>query len=343
VDGNLWCHEKYCPSERPPEIFDNGEWFGNIEIVEMLAVLQSAAVYEARRGKSKVLLKIAHKGCHEKLKREAQTLLTLKQHGQHPMLPVLLPAHEQAGVKDYPYGKLVVNGQVKYFMVFQYAEGDILRSLLLKNPQPWYQHAGWMVISLADVLAYLHQNQKLHLCLSPEIILVRYDKQEIPRPVLLDLGIADSPQTVRINWQRHFSLPAYTAPELVEMQGMVGSASDVYGLGLLLYEMLAGKPAFEFRLQKDEDIYQAVLKGCKEPTGRTDLKNIPAIAEKAIQLNYDARQEDVFIFGRDLQANFPPIPREKKGVRVKWHTVAIIVGAALAISLLLVLAVAVTK
>ncbi len=337
-DGNLWCQEKDCPAEKSPEIFERGEWFGNIEIIELLTVLRSSAIYVAHRGEQKVLLKIAHEGCQERIKREAMILMAFTK-VKHPMLPILLPAHELGKLSENPYGKTVVKGQTKYFVVFDYFEGQPLRDLLNKNPQPWYQHVGWLTLSMADVLALLHQANRLHFALSPDMILVRYDRQGIPRPLLLDLGIANDAQDIPNTWERHFALPAYTAPELIEMAGKVGPATDVYGLGLLLYEMLKGRPAFEYHQKRDEVIYDSVLKVQPEPTGRADLRNVPQIAEKAISKDYNQRQRDVVTFARDLQANFPRVPKEKKEFKIPWRTIAIIVGTALAISLLLVLAI----
>jgi serine/threonine protein kinase len=339
-DGNLWCQEKYCPAEKSPEVFERGEVFGNFDIIEMVTMTRSSAVYEAQRNMQKILLKIAHEGCHERLKREALLLMALaKVH--HPMLPVLLPAHELGLLKDYPYGKTVVKGETKYYEVFDFVEGTSLRDLLLKNPQPWYQHVGWLTISLADVLALLHQSNRLHFSLCPEIILVRFDRQQVPRPVLLDLGLAsDSGQLVQ-TWDQRFVQPAYTAPELIEMQGKVGPATDVYGLGLLLYEMLAGKPVYEYRLQRDEVVYATVTAGQPDPLIRADLRNVPQIAERAVNKDYASRQRDVLSFARELQANFQRVPQEKKEFRIPWRGIAIVVGTLLALSLLLALAVAI--
>ncbi len=339
TDGNLWCQEKYCPAETSPEVLDHGDWFADIEIVNLLVVLRSSALYEARRGSTPILLKVAHEGCQEKLKREARLLAQIQEKRRHPMLPVLLPAHEQASLKDRPYGKTVLGGKTRYYMVFEYAEGDILRSLLLKNPQPWYQNVGWLALSLADVVVLLHQFQRLHLCLSPDVVLVRTDQQGVPRPLLIDLGMAEEPQTIQQSWDRRFTPPAYTAPELIEMRGKIGPATDVYGLGLILYEMLAGHPAYEYRLERDEDVYQDVLTQQPLPTGRNDLRLIPEIAERAIQKDYAARQKDLLAFAAELQASLSRVPKERKPFRVNWRVVGIITGTALVVSLLLVLAV----
>ena len=67
--------------------------------------------------------------------------------------------------------------------------------------------------------------------LNPDIVLVRYDKQGIPRALLLDLGLGDTGQTISQIWNDNYNLPAYTAPEIADKSGKVGPATDVYGLG----------------------------------------------------------------------------------------------------------------
>lgn len=337
-DFNLWCQEKYCPAENATEIFDNGEWFGPIEIVQPMVITRSAIVYQARRGEEEILLKVANVGCEEKLRLEARAFLQLAKVGQHPLLPVLMPAHPQGTIENHPYGWTVIEGRVKYYEVFKFVDGTILRNMLLKNPQPWYQHVGWIVLSVADCVYYLHRAGKLHLCINPDVILVQFDKQGIPRPILLDLGVADPGNTIHELWNENYNLAAYTAPEIADGSSSVGPSSDVYGLGTLLYEMLAGHPPYEYHLKKDPAVLKNVMEGEFKTTGRIDLKNIPQIAEKAITRQNDQRFPDVPAFVTALQPNFPPIPAERRSFQMNWRILFIVLGALLAISLLLVLA-----
>ncbi|MEJ2759503.1 MAG: protein kinase, partial [Anaerolineales bacterium] len=244
-------------------------------------------------------------------------------------------------VEDHPYGWTVINGRNKYYAVFEFAEGTLLSDMLLKNPQPWYQHAGWIALTVADVILYLHKAQKLHLCLKPDVVLVRYDKEDIPRVMVLDLGVSEPGPQIPEKWDDSYNLPAYTAPEIISGRGPVSPATDVYGLGMLLYEMLAGHPAYTFHLQRDQFVYRDVLGGDYPATGRIDLKQIPQIAEKAIAPQPEARFTNVPQFAQALAAMLPAIPAEKKPRTINWRVVFIILGALLAISLVLGLALAV--
>lgn len=314
LDGNLWCQEPDCPAGNMPTIFDYGEWLGDIEVIRLLRVLRHAAIYEAQRGKEMVLLKVAHPGCQDQLRLEARVLVELSQSMQHPMLPALLPAYQQSDITQRPYGKTVFKDETKYYEVFKHAEGEFLRDMLFKNQQPWYLHAAWMTISLADAIAFMNiKANRLHLNLSPDVVLVRVDKQGIPRPLLLDLGLLGEKQGVDPAWVQQYGLPAYTPPELIAHNGQVGYSSDVYELGLIFYEMLAGHPAFKFDQRKDAEIRQMVVQGIPEPLNRTDLaEDIHNIVQIATLRTPEQRQQDVRVFAKLMRTKFGEVPAEKK-------------------------------
>ncbi len=204
-------------------------------------------------------------------------------------------------------------------MAIAHAKGDFRSDLLIKNPQPWYQHAAWLTISLADAMAFLHVKAgRLHLNLNPDHVLVRTDKQGIPRPLLLDLGMVAEPGAVNMEWLQRYALPAYTAPELLDKAGNANVTADVYGLGLLLYEMLAGHPAYKFKLQKEEDVRRAVRNTNPPPLSRSDLsKDITDIVDQAIDKSPSRRYPDIRTFAKQLRVKFGEVPPEQKR---HWYT-----------------------
>jgi serine/threonine protein kinase len=312
-DGSLWCQSRDCPSGTLTTLFDYGEWLGNLEIIRLLRVLRLSAIYEARRGTETVLLKVAHDECSEQLKREGTTLQQLAAVAQHPMLPVLLPPYPYDDTQHRPYGKTVFQDETKYYLVFKYVKGEFLRDTLVKNPQPWYQHVAWLTISLADAIAFLNvKGGKLLLNLSPESILVRTDRDGILRPLLVDLGMVSEPQGIDLAMVQRYSMPAYIAPELLEKGITPGPATDVYGLGLLLYEMLAGHPAFPFHLQKAEDVLHAVHDANPPPLERTDLaEDILAVVNQSLAKIPARRLPDVISFAKALRVKFGEVPAER--------------------------------
>jgi len=339
ADGNLWCQEPDCPAGHLPMVFDYGEWLGDIKVLRLLRILRNAAIYEAERGEEKVLLKVAHDGYQDQLRLEARVLADLSAKRQHPMLPTLLPAYRQAEIVHRPYGKTVFQGETKYYVVFAHVEGEFMRDMLLKNPQPWYLHAAWLAIMLSDVIAFLHiEAQRLHLNLHPEAIYIRYDKAGVPRPVLLDLGLLSDAQGVSAAWVEKYAVPAYTPPELIAHDAAPSHASDVYGLGLILYEMLAGHPAFEFAQRRDADVRAAVMAGVPQPLVRTDLaKEIHEIVQQAIHRQPQYRQQDVRVFAKMLRVKFGEVPPEKTR-NLNRRLAAAVVGGAFMVTLWIMLA-----
>jgi len=338
-DNNLYCQEIYCPAEMSPTILDYGEWLGNIEIVKPVIVLRSAVLYEARYQKKKVLLKVALPGPEnrERLKREAEFLRSIRGNKTYSQFfPTWLSPY--AGTKETDaYGKIVLKGHLLYYCLFEYFPGEPLRDILTKNVQLWIYHIGWIMVNLASAVAYLQGKGLYHFGLSPDTILVHLDTQTgAPSIQLFDLGIASDGQGLATNWHSFFVPPAYTAPELIDVDVPQPSyATDVYGLGLVLYELLVGQPAFPFKLYGDHEVYAAVGKGRRVSMTRTEDVGKPAeIALKAVDPNMDARYQSATEMAQELQQAFGAVPRRRR--RLGLILALLLVGALLAIVVLLV-------
>ncbi len=339
VNENLYCQEDYCPAELSPTVLDYGEWIGDIEIVKVVSVLRSAVLYEATHQKNKVFLKVAQPGQPhtDRLKREATFLRDIASK-PHPNLPKLLPPYASTTIDNDCYGRGMVGGQLMYFYLFEFSEGDTLRDILRKHPQLWVNHVGWLMISLSRTITYLHEQGLYHYAVMPDAILVDFDDEpEVPRIILFDLGVTADQQRLGVHWTKEFVLPAYTAPEL--LSGIrPNPATDVYGLGLTLYEMLVGEPVFTYSLVNDEDVYRAIERNRSVGMNRVDVQTVAKIAVQAVRPDPNQRQKNPDNFTQQLLAFFGEIPTPKPSRWPSQETIFIIMGGLLVVAFLILLA-----
>jgi hypothetical protein len=113
-----------------------------------------------------------------------------------------------------------------------------------RPPNPWLPEALVAISKLCSVLSFIHGSGIVHRDLKPENILIRSDGT----PVLTDFGLVShvwgigGRQMLDAAAIRH-GTPAYMAPEQIE--GHLGDARiDLYALGCILYELVAGRPPF---------------------------------------------------------------------------------------------------
>ncbi|MFD0271619.1 protein kinase [Streptomyces sp. NPDC127106] len=128
------------------------------------------------------------------------------------------------------------------FLVMGYVEGDNLADhLAARDPYPW-QWAVAVVAQLCGVLSAVHAVPIVHRDLKPRNVMVRPDGTVL----VLDLGVAsvmDTDTTRLTSTGTPIGSPAYMAPEQA-MGGAVGPYTDLYALGVLLYELLSGNVPF---------------------------------------------------------------------------------------------------
>lgn len=309
IGSHYWCQQPDCPAGSMSALFTSGEMVGDMQIVQRLSVMQNAAIYHAKRDENDVLLKVAHDGFHDRLKREVTVLKGLNGADANAFLKPQ-PAHHN--VPDSAYGKIVNQERVKYFAVFDYLEGESLRDYLLKTPLPWYQHTGWIVSDIAKAMDILHRSGTLHLTLSPEAIMVRIDSDGNPRITLLDLGMAATARDATKSWTSNQVSPTYIAPEMVGRSPKPSHATDVHSVGLILYEMLTGRAAYHGFGRSTTEIWQAVEKGNFSPIHRDDLASWPQLTEQAISTRVEQRPNAILTLHQELAQSLPTMPNEKQ-------------------------------
>ncbi|MFD9910143.1 serine/threonine-protein kinase [Streptomyces sp. NPDC059063] len=137
---------------------------------------------------------------------------------------------------------LVVEGDL-LALVMDLVEGPDLHKYLRENGPFTPAAAALLTAQIADALAASHADGVVHRDLKPANVLVKQDADGM-HPMLTDFGIArlaDSPGLTRT--QEFVGTPAYVAPESAEGRPQT-SAVDIYGAGILLYELVTGRPPF---------------------------------------------------------------------------------------------------
>lgn len=203
---------------------------GRYELVAELGAGGMGQVYEGfdRHLKRRIAVKFTHPGLDQdpdwtrRFFQEAELMASLG----HPGLPTLHDAGVVSGQPDRPY------------LVMEYIDGVTFQELLdNRGPLPVGVVAS-LGAQTAAVLAATHRNRVYHRDLKPSNLMLRADGTV----KVLDFGLAIAPDSnrTRLTTTGHtLGTPAFMAPEQVE-GGTVVPQTDLYALGLVLYELLTG-------------------------------------------------------------------------------------------------------
>jgi serine/threonine protein kinase len=128
------------------------------------------------------------------------------------------------------------------YMVMEWADGKLLRQILQQEKRLPLERVIHIIAQICDVLEYVHNHQVVHRDLKPENIMI----DEQGRVKLIDFGIAANAGARRLtfaNFSKTMGTPDYISPE--QVKGKRGDVrSDIYALGVMLYEMATGALPF---------------------------------------------------------------------------------------------------
>jgi WD40 repeat protein len=176
-----------------------------------------------------VAIKVPRAGCFATAEEEARFLREARSAGRLTH-PGIVPVHEIASHDGLP------------FLVSDYIDGRTLAALLAER-RPGFREAAELVAQVADALDHAHRHKVVHRDVSPRNILI----DAAGRPHVTDFGLArrDEGSVAVTREGQILGTPAYMSPEQAAgEQARIDGRSDVYSLGVILYELLTGELPF---------------------------------------------------------------------------------------------------
>lgn len=289
-----------------------GQKINNFELQEIIGKGSMGIVYRAfhpqlQRYAAVKLLRpewVFHEGSYERFLQEARTASRLN----HPNI-----------VNVINFGEF----NESYYLMMDYIEGPSLRELLQENKNGLaVEDVAHMFVQIIDVLGFAHDQNILHRDLKPDNILLT-ESSEPGQPytaMVTDFGLVKIADDSLTNTKEGTTLgtPAYMSPEQC-IGGTLDNRSDLYSLGVMLYESLTGQRPYPIR-----DLFDAVrfhTSGNFVPP-RAHVPSIPlqlnVLVRQLMAPPLEKRPADAHAVKEKLAAFLP------KGMPINQHTSQII-------------------
>src|SRR6267378_476424 len=217
-----------------------GDRIGRYKLLQQIGEGGCGAVYMAEQTepvRRRVALKIIKLGMDTKsviarFEAERQALAMM----DHPNIARVLEAGATENGRPYFVMELV-----RGFKITEYCDANQLDTRARLE----------LFIQVCQAIQHAHQKGVIHRDIKPSNILVTLH-DGVPVPKVIDFGIAKATQgrltdqTLYTAFEQFIGTPAYMSPEQAEMSGLdMDTRSDIYSLGVLLYELLVGRTPFD--------------------------------------------------------------------------------------------------
>ncbi|MBK8467516.1 MAG: serine/threonine protein kinase [Chloracidobacterium sp.] len=319
-----------------------GKAFGNYDVIREIGEGGMGTVFLARRNDGEfdrlVALKIIRQSIVgsrmiESFRRERQILASLN----HANIALLL----DGGVSQ--------TGEP--FLAMEYIDGEPISDFVRNNNLSVSERVR-LFVKVCSAVAYAHRNLVVHRDIKPGNILVTAAGE----PKLLDFGLAKltrddlSGDTAETQTAFRALTPAYASPE--QLRGdAINTASDVYSLGVVFYELLTGSRPFNFDGKSLDEIIKTVtaieppLPSANSPSSGPDpqLKgDLDNIALMALRHEPERRYESVEQLVGDIEKYLKGLPvsarpntvRYRAGKYINRHKVAVLAASLILLSLI---------
>jgi len=297
-----------------------GETIGPYRLLSELGTGGMGAVWLAERSdgalKRKVALKLPRlvwaRGLAERMARERDILASL----EHPHIAHLY----DAGVDQHG----------RPYLALEYVEGVPIDAYARERSLP-VRHKLDLLLQVCGAVAFAHSRLVVHRDLKPSNILVTADGQVR----LLDFGIAklmegDRTQETQLTQLAGRALTLdYASPEQINGEP-IGTASDVYSLGVVAYELLTGAKPYKLKRGSAAELEEAIAtadpptasEAATEPQAKKALKgDLDAILNKALRKRASERFATMEALAEDLRLHLGGRPVRARPDSVLYRTI----------------------
>jgi serine/threonine protein kinase len=220
-------------------------------------------------------------------------------------------------VPIYNYGTGELDNFTHYFIVMPYMEGGTLRARIRRGPLPLVE-ACHVIQDVASALDYIHKHGVIHRDIKASNVLISGDGNYF----LTDFGIAriTSAATQLTSTGNVLGTVDYVAPELFELDRKADVRSDLYSLGVLLYEMVTGRLPF---IAENQIALVSMHIQRRPPSPRSIIPAIPASVERVMLKALEKKPEQRYSSARELAEAFCRAVASGTGVSIPdYATVA---------------------
>ena len=172
--------------------------------------------------------------------------------------------------------------QGRPYFVMEYVRGEPLSTYCDKQKLDTSERLE-LFAKVCDAIQHAHQKGVIHRDLKPGNILVTVNNRDDPQPKVIDFGIAKATsqqlteKTIFTQQGQMIGTPEYMSPEQAEMTGAdIDTRSDVYSLGVILYELLSGKLPFDPKTLRSKGYaeIQRIIREDDPPRPSTQLTTV---------------------------------------------------------------------